>query len=288
MRLIYGAGISFSATHAYKPTDGLGLSPGGGVQATLFSVGAACVIAAILGGGLKAFGLDFPPLASLHRQALLATFGCVLLIAAWLNSPRTQSQGTNTPSASTQGAGMQSATRTELQTSARSIFPGGSSQGDDWPTSTVRVGAIDIQFGIPPGWTRHDSNAPTSVLNLYAPSVEGVPSAFIVIQGGPENTGDLAASCQLHWQFFQQRWVVTDGGSYAPKTSAEGVNFCEFSGVVTGKQDQSQWRVILRVYNPKPGYFVSVKFQNHLPANNLSFSNADAFNHFFATLKSIP
>jgi hypothetical protein len=62
------------------------------VQATLFSVGAACIIAAIVGGGLRAFGVDFPALASIRRQTLLAAFGGFLMFVAGFSSPRTGEQ----------------------------------------------------------------------------------------------------------------------------------------------------------------------------------------------------
>lgn len=41
--------------------------------------GLACVIAAIIGGGLKAWGLEIPLLSSTKRQLLLGTFGLLLL-----------------------------------------------------------------------------------------------------------------------------------------------------------------------------------------------------------------
>ena len=54
---------------------------------TLVATGLACIIAAIVGGGLKAAGNEFPPIASLRRQLLLAALGLVLvplgLIAPW-------------------------------------------------------------------------------------------------------------------------------------------------------------------------------------------------------------
>jgi hypothetical protein len=49
----------------------------------LLTAGLACVIAAIVGGGLKAFGLDLPAIGSTGRQGLLATFGIILLVGAY-------------------------------------------------------------------------------------------------------------------------------------------------------------------------------------------------------------
>jgi hypothetical protein len=50
------------------------------MNTTIQLAGIACIIAAIIGGGLRAFGVDFPPLGSLKRQFLLAIFGIVLLV----------------------------------------------------------------------------------------------------------------------------------------------------------------------------------------------------------------
>jgi len=52
----------------------------------LVSAGVACLMAAVIGGGLKAFSIEVPLLAALHRQVLLAVLGLGLLGAAiWIN-----------------------------------------------------------------------------------------------------------------------------------------------------------------------------------------------------------
>jgi predicted membrane metal-binding protein len=54
---------------------------------TLLTTGMVCVIAAIVGGGLTAVGIKFPPLKSLKRQLILAAFGVVLASAGlWISS----------------------------------------------------------------------------------------------------------------------------------------------------------------------------------------------------------
>jgi hypothetical protein len=50
---------------------------------TLLTTGLACIIAAIIGGGLKAFGIEIPILQSGKRQVLLAIFGCILIVAGY-------------------------------------------------------------------------------------------------------------------------------------------------------------------------------------------------------------
>ena len=50
----------------------------------LLTTGLACIIAAIIGGGLKAFGIEIGVLRSWKRQTLLAIFGAMLIIAGYV------------------------------------------------------------------------------------------------------------------------------------------------------------------------------------------------------------
>jgi len=59
------------------------------VNAVLLSAGVACVIAAVVGGGLKAFGIDVPVITSLKRQSVLFVVGILFLVSAWLLRDRT-------------------------------------------------------------------------------------------------------------------------------------------------------------------------------------------------------
>jgi len=45
------------------------------MNTVLLSAGAACVIAAVVGGGLKAFNVEVPVVSSLLRQGLLFVVG---------------------------------------------------------------------------------------------------------------------------------------------------------------------------------------------------------------------
>jgi hypothetical protein len=51
---------------------------------TLLTAGLACLIAAIVGGGLKAWGIEIPALQSLKRQVLLASLGIALALIGGL------------------------------------------------------------------------------------------------------------------------------------------------------------------------------------------------------------
>lgn len=49
----------------------------------LLSIGLACVLAAVVGGGLRALRIDFPVLISLKRQVLLGALGTILIVASF-------------------------------------------------------------------------------------------------------------------------------------------------------------------------------------------------------------
>ncbi len=51
------------------------------VQQTIFITGLTCLIAAIVGGGLRAFGIEIPLLSSRARQLILGLLGLILITA---------------------------------------------------------------------------------------------------------------------------------------------------------------------------------------------------------------
>lgn len=53
------------------------------METVLLSTGLACLIAAIVGGGLKAFGIEIPLLQSLTRQLLLGGLGVLLVVLSF-------------------------------------------------------------------------------------------------------------------------------------------------------------------------------------------------------------
>lgn len=54
------------------------------MNTVLLTAGVVCLIAAVLGGGLKAFNFDVPVISSLRRQALLFVIGAVFVGMAWV------------------------------------------------------------------------------------------------------------------------------------------------------------------------------------------------------------
>lgn len=58
------------------------------METTLLTVGLVCVVAAIVGGGLRAFNMELPGIASVGRQALLGSFGILLIVLALVGVSR--------------------------------------------------------------------------------------------------------------------------------------------------------------------------------------------------------
>ncbi|SRR5260221_2633950 len=62
------------------------------MQTTFLTAGIACVIAAIIGGGLKAFGIDIPVFRSTKRQLALGVLGASFICVAFALQPRSVAQ----------------------------------------------------------------------------------------------------------------------------------------------------------------------------------------------------
>ncbi len=68
------------------------------MNTTILTIGIGCIIAAIVGGGLKAFGMEIPALSSIKRQMLLSFFGVILVAGSFMGGAEnvpTPATGTN-------------------------------------------------------------------------------------------------------------------------------------------------------------------------------------------------
>ena len=52
------------------------------MQSILMTTGIACIITAIIGGGFRAYGLEFPVLRSVRRQWMIGLLGVMLVMSA--------------------------------------------------------------------------------------------------------------------------------------------------------------------------------------------------------------
>lgn len=64
---------------------------------TLAVIGLVFVAAAVIGGGLKAAGIEVPPIVSPRRQALLAAVGVLALAVAWFIGEDASASPTTAP-----------------------------------------------------------------------------------------------------------------------------------------------------------------------------------------------
>ncbi len=58
------------------------------METIFLTAGIVCVVGAIIGGGLKAFGIDLPFFTSNKRQAVLAIFGVILIFGSIYINPK--------------------------------------------------------------------------------------------------------------------------------------------------------------------------------------------------------
>jgi len=65
------------------------------MQQTFLIAGLACLIAAIVGGGLKAFGIEIPLLSSRVRQTVLGLLGVILIAAGTIPHYQSPADGTD-------------------------------------------------------------------------------------------------------------------------------------------------------------------------------------------------
>jgi hypothetical protein len=115
----------------------------------LVSAGIACIIGAIVGGGLKAFGIELPTLRTLWRQVALAGFGGVLLGVGIFTSvglsPRPDPTSASTP------------TPTSMPTSTFTPTP---------PPTQAPTPTVDDFVGSWFNWNENHELGDVSVLNI--------------------------------------------------------------------------------------------------------------------------
>ncbi len=137
------------------------------MEQTLIASGIACIIAAIVGGGLKAFKIEIPVLKSVARQVSLGVFGVLLIGAGFVINqkqysttppdPNNDSRQTQTePPAENSDDGEFSDENNEPaappEDQPPSDFPGGSSRVyaanfNNWDRPNTEHGNISLGFG---------------------------------------------------------------------------------------------------------------------------------------------
>ena len=106
------------------------------VENTLLGAGVFCIIAAIIGGGLKAFGMEMPLVNSNRRQSLLALFGIVLV--GLTLTPIGSQNGTDAHNAPQPNSATPSRVLPHLSYGTWTLRNATDDEGKNWNNSTVR------------------------------------------------------------------------------------------------------------------------------------------------------
>ena len=122
------------------------------MQATLVTAGLVCVIAAIVGGGLSAFQIQVPGIASVRRQAMLAAFGALILVIGLVKPDGDDHSGGS--GSADQGSPAKSAatlptTRTTGPVPTTVRLPAASGRGNvaHCRSTLVTIGALELSEG---------------------------------------------------------------------------------------------------------------------------------------------
>jgi hypothetical protein len=162
--------------------------------------GIACLIAAVVGGGLKAFGIEVPALKSLVRQVVLGVLGAVLIVVGVFHSSDTTD--TKTPRPAT--------TRTDAVTVPGGVKP------------MIVGGPISVNVNNYPRVVRTGGTTDISVL---ATGRDGsvIPNARVVFSAGGgvfEETGTTQAVGYTNEKgVYRTKWRTYEAGAYTGNMS---------------------------------------------------------------------
>lgn len=217
------------------------------MEQTLIASGIACIIAAIVGGGLKAFKIEIPALKSVARQVSLGLFGVMLIAAGFMvnrNSQTPIQPGSNNDSGQTQAETPTSSpedsddndtsddnnqTTEPAEEHPPSDFPDGSSRVyaadfTNWERPNTEHGNISLGFGdilvLEPSsntWIGASSDEVTGVnedfvcdLRFRIEEQDSDASINLTL----ENTGDYAERVDLYfsvWGSGEVNYTLTKG-----------------------------------------------------------------------------
>lgn len=178
------------------------------MSTTLLSAGVACLIAAVIGGGMKAFGVEIPVLKSVRRQAATGLLGLALAIAAFLvpnpdsraGPPATTATGNSRPessSADNPDGRPQPAPPNRAAPAPSAGVPSANGATDGFDASTISATSdegFEVVEGVPPaikslpGLGTVDKPQPIDLGVTYQFTLEDLDVAYL---GVPPVTGVL-------------------------------------------------------------------------------------------------
>lgn len=189
----------------------------------ILSIGIACIIAAIVGGGMKALGAEIPTIASTRRQAILGIFGAALVLLAF-NFDRMAQK----PADSSKIAAPISSVDSNLsQKAAEPVLP--KSEPSTPPIS--QKAAIQTQPNMSKALLQSQNPTPSATANTNpAPPAPVKKTAPSLKKPDPNLPLWVDSATGLMWWKVQAR---------TPVSAAEAAKFCEKNTFYT----DSDWRL---------------------------------------------
>ncbi|OPY74532.1 MAG: hypothetical protein A4E65_03807 [Syntrophorhabdus sp. PtaU1.Bin153] len=162
--------------------------------------GIACLIAAVVGGGLKAFGIEVPALKSLVRQIVLGVLGVILIVIGALHPSDTTDTKTRRPPTP----------RTETATGLSRVTP------------TIVGGPISVNVN---NYPRVVQAGGTTDISVLATARDGsvIQNARVVFSAGGgafEETGTTQAMGYTNEKgVYRTKWRTYEAGAYSGNMS---------------------------------------------------------------------
>ncbi|OPX98003.1 MAG: hypothetical protein A4E58_01085 [Syntrophorhabdus sp. PtaB.Bin006] len=167
--------------------------------------GIACLIAAVVGGGLKAFGIEVPALRSLMRQVVLGILGVILVVIGVIHPSGTTDTKIGRPEAG------------RPATSRPQTVP-----VPDRAKPTIAGGPITVKVNNYPRIVRAGGGTDISVL-ATARDGSAIPNARVVFSAGGgafEETGTTQAMGSTNEKgVYRTKWRTYEAGAYTGNMS---------------------------------------------------------------------
>lgn len=178
----------------------------------LVTGGVAAVLAAIVGGGLKAFGIELPLLASVRRQALLMIVG-VILIGLGLFSPTIRDGSQQAAEARTGPPGqIEQAPPKSIEPAAVQTSAPARPARPDRPNIAGLPFAAARAFLLQNGWSPISATRPMAMSDMWGFRAQQLTDTGFMEATACSGTG--AAECSFRYEDAQgyRLNVVTAGG----------------------------------------------------------------------------
>lgn len=167
------------------------------MSTTFLYAGLACIIGAVVGGGLKAFGVEIPALGSLIRQVILGVLGVVLiLVSISVNSSKsaatpTQPSAQPAQQAAAQPSGSANTPAKKEHATLQLTYDGAENQCGPGVSQPIKLNET-ASFTVPKNcvssatlhWVRRNGAEET-----FALGSQSSPGGEVALQGTPQDSG---------------------------------------------------------------------------------------------------